>query len=415
MAFLLMAAGWGSVPVVSAVSVVSADEAIPLALSPARIALLRARIEDDLPGIVRRWISLSEVPSPSGGESARAARMEKEFRDLGLDEVHRDEIGNVMGILRGRSRSAKRVVYAAHLDTVAKEEDDVRVSRPDSGRLQGPGIRDDASGLIGLLEAGRCLKQMNILPPGDVWLLATVQEEIGLLGARKFLDDNASRVGRFVAVDGELGEIGYGATGILWLKIHFLTEGAHTLKSPGLPSANLAAARAIEDIYRINFPGTPETRESWLNVSMMGGADVVNAMAHDAWLTVDLRSNSPLVLRRLADEVRGAAWRAAKRTRVELKIETLLSIPGAVPVEGENSPFVKLAVEALVAAGRDRPSPMLRGTADHNRALERGIPGLSIGVTRGAGIHTPRETADIEPLPQGIAALAAMMASLPAE
>ena len=57
----------------------------------------------------------------------------------------------------------------------------------------------------------------------------------------------------------------------------------------------------------------------------------------------------------------------------------------------------------------------MRGTADHNRALERAIPGLSIGVTTGAGIHTPRETATISKLPAGITALAVLIATLPAD
>src|SRR5262245_56493308 len=261
-----------------------------LALAPERASALRARITADMPRIVEKWIAISEIPAPSGEEGERADRIEKELRDLGLDEVRRDDIGNVFGVLRGRARAGRRVVYAAHLDTVARPSDPVTVGRPEPGLLQGPGIRDDASGLIGLLEAVRVLKDAGLTPPDDVWVVATVQEEIGLLGAKKFLDDHAPRVARFLAVDGELGEVSYGATGIVWLKVHFLADGAHTLKSPGLPNPALAVARAIASISEIDAPRSPETRQSWVNVSMLSGADVVNAMPRDAWLTVDVRS-----------------------------------------------------------------------------------------------------------------------------
>jgi len=386
-----------------------------LALAPDRASALRAQITADLPRIVESWIAISEIPAPSGEEGERADRIEKELRELGLDEVRRDDIGNVSAVLRGRARGGKRVVYAAHLDTVARHWDPVTVGRPEPGLLQGPGIRDDASGLVGLLEAVRALKDAGLAPPDDVWIVATVQEEIGLLGAKKFLDDHAARVARFVAVDGELGEVSYGATGIVWLKVHFLADGAHTLKSPGLPNPALAVARAIASISEIDAPRTPETRQSWLNVSMLSGADVVNAMPGDAWFTVDVRSNSPEILDRLLRGVREASERAARSTGVAVAFEEMLRIPGA-PARGRAaSPFVTLVADALVAAGEAPPTFTMRGTADHNRALERGIPGIAIGVTTGAGIHTPRETASITRLSGGITALALLMASLPAE
>jgi tripeptide aminopeptidase len=387
-----------------------------LAVAPERASALKARIAADLPRIVERWIAISEIAAPSGDEGARAARIEKELRELGLEEVRRDEIGNVSGVLRGRApRGGNRVVYAAHLDTVARRTDPVSVGRPDPGQLQGPGIRDDASGLVGLLEAVRALRDAGLTPPDDVWIVATVQEEVGLLGAKKFLDDNAPRVARFVAVDGELGEISYGATGIVWLRVHFLSDGAHTLKSPGLPNPTHAVARAITAISGIDAPRAPESRQSWVNVSMLSGADVVNAMPRDAWFTVDVRSNSPEMLDRLLRNVREDSERAAQSTGVSVVFEEILRIPGAAPRGRAGSPFFTLVADALVAAGEGPPTFTLRGTADHNRALERGIPGLSIGVTTGAGIHTPRETASITRLPGGIAALAILIASLPAE
>src|SRR5262249_6120007 len=146
------------------------------------------------------------------------------------------------------------------------------------------------------------------------------------------------------------------ATGIVWLKVHFLSDGAHTLKSPGLPNPTLAVARAITAISTIDTPRTPETSQSWLNVSMLGGADVVNVMPRDAWFTVDVRSNSPQMLERLLRNVREDSERAARATGVRVTFEEILRIPGAAPRAREGSPFVTLVGDALVAAGEGPPS-----------------------------------------------------------
>jgi hypothetical protein len=48
-----------------------------------------------------------------------------------------------------------------------------------------------------------------------------------------------------------------------------------------------------------------------------------------------------------------------------------------VPRQRAGSSFAALAGAALSAAGEGPPIFTMRGTADHNRALERGIPGLA--------------------------------------
>jgi metal-dependent amidase/aminoacylase/carboxypeptidase family protein len=75
---------------------------------------------------------------------------------------------------------------------------------------------------------------------------------------------------------------------------------------PGPPHPAVALARAITSIAAIEAPRAPETRQSWINVSMLSGAGVVNAMPSDAWFTVDVRSNSPEMLERLVRAVREA-------------------------------------------------------------------------------------------------------------
>lgn len=393
------------VGLVSSPRVVNEPVLPALAATPSVRAAL-ADAETRLDQFVVEWVRIAEIPAPSGGEARRAEYVERRFRELGLSEVARDAAGNVLGLLRGRDASLPRVAMAAHLDTVAQAQADHSVRRTGAtgpqGRLIGPGIRDDASGLAGLLAAVSLMRDHGLRPEADTWIVATVEEEIGLKGAERFARERVSELGAFIAVDGHLGQISYAATGILWLKLHFTAEGAHTLKSHEKPSAILAAARAIERISSIPLRRSPETMESWINIGAMRGGDVPNAQARDAWFSVDLRSNDP----RTFEELEGRVLEIGRQTASEIGVgfhqETLHRLAGAMPHGAESSRLVRSARGVLEHLGWSQVHVTPRGTADHNVALALGIPGIAIGVTTGDGAHTPAEYADIAPFSTGV-------------
>lgn len=354
---------------------------------------------------VEEWIRIAAIPAPSGREARRADYLEKRFQGLGLSSVARDAAGNVVGLLRGRDSSLKKVVFAAHMDTVALSGADYTVRRlpPEGdGVLKGPGVRDDSVGLAGLVAAVDLMRSHDLVPPADTWFVATVQEEVGLQGAERFVQDHASELGAYVAVDGQLGQISYAATGIVWLKLHFRGGAAHTLKAHEKPSAIRAAARAIDLIGGIQIRRSPEAMESWLNIGSMGAGEVPNAQPHEAWFTVDLRSNDPESLRALERKVLDFARQAAQGEGVEVETETLHRQAGASLPDGDRSTLVSATRGVLGALGWNRIEVTPRGTAEHNVAIARGIPGIAIGMTTGDGAHTPDEYADIAPFVIGL-------------
>jgi len=354
---------------------------------------------------VQEWIELAEIPAPSGSEARRAAHVERRFNAIGLEAVGRDGAGNVLGLMRGKDRTLPKVAFMAHLDTVAPEAADHTVKRiadDRGGVLRGPGIRDDSSGLAALLAAATLLRGHGLEPPADTWFVASTREEIGLQGASRFFDDHAAELGAFIAVDGNLGQVSWAATGIVWLKLWFRGEGAHTLKAHEMPSTILAAARAIEEIAAIPLRRSPESMETWLGLGSMGGGQVPNAQPSEAWFTVDLRSNDPGQLAALERKVRDLAGQAARKVGVELEVETMQRMAGAEAPGAESSQLVVAARQVLEALSWNRIELTRRGTADHNVAILRGIPGIAIGITTGDGAHTPEEHADIAPFTVGL-------------
>ena len=66
------------------------------------------------------------------------------------------------------------------------------------------------------------------------------------------------------------------------------------MESRGGPSPAKAVAKAINAVYEIPLPpiaaGLGTFKLPTLNVGMLGGGTVVNAVPREAWFTVDLRS-----------------------------------------------------------------------------------------------------------------------------
>src|SRR5260221_14743909 len=66
----------------------------------------------------RRWQrELTEIPAPPFGEATRSEWLRQKFNTLGLENVHVDELGNVLGLLFPAPQSPL-IGISAHLDTV---------------------------------------------------------------------------------------------------------------------------------------------------------------------------------------------------------------------------------------------------------------------------------------------------------
>src|SRR5271165_574490 len=95
-------------------------------------------------------LQVTSIAAPPWGEAARSEWLNKRFSELGLADVHQDEIGNVFGVRPGSDPAAPYIALSAHLDTVFPSGTGISVRR-DGDKLYGPGISDNSSGIIALL------------------------------------------------------------------------------------------------------------------------------------------------------------------------------------------------------------------------------------------------------------------------
>lgn len=370
-----------------------------------RIKALRARadvraafndVERNRDRILKEWIAITEINAPSGKEAERAAFIENILRGYKSLEVSRDPTGNVVATRKGTG-GGPTVVIDAHMDTVFQEGLKIKVEMRD-GKIYAPGVGDDTRNVEALLAAVRALDAANLKTKGDILFLFTVEEETSFRGVEEFVKANKGRIDQYIALDGGYDGFTYGGIGINWYKHHFIGPGGHTRSSTPPYSATLPMARAIERIYQLQLPqGVPAN----LNIGMLGGADVVNAKAADAWFTVDLRSTSNEVIADLEKKIAAIVKEEAERERMTARTELISSTPAAQIPGHRESPLVKTA-EAVHYAMGFKPSITISGSNNGNVALLAGIPAISTGAGPCSNSHALTENCEIEPLYKGI-------------
>ena len=377
-------------------------------------------VETRRDGIIDEWIHLVETPAPSTKEQARARYIRAEMEKLGLTQIRTDDMMNVSGVRKGTG-GGPTVVFAAHMDSVFPEGTPIKVQR-DGDTLRAPGIGDDASNLMAVLETFRALDRAGVRTKGDLIFLASVQEELGLVGAKHWLETSGYKPDLFVAVDVSTTEVWYGALRIDQFKFFYTSPGAHTMESRDGPSPAKALARAITALYEIPLPPVAEGLDSFklpvINVGMLGGGTVVNAVPREAWFTVDLRSLDSATQDRLSTAVVSTVQRIGTQEGVGFRMEKKMGIDyskALAPEVRRDQPLVQtaLAIANHFRAPGTKPIEARDvGSTDANIAVSMGIPAVAVGAVSEHQPHRLEEYAEASSIIPGIQKLIVLAVAL---
>jgi len=360
-----------------------------------RVKAAFEHIDKDRDEILREWIAVTEINAPSKHEQERAKFLESILRKHNL-EIRYDSAGNLIATRKGTSGKPV-TVFDAHMDTVFQPGLKIKATVRD-GRVYAPGVGDDTRNIEALLATIRALDAAHIKTKGDLVFLFTTDEEAGMTGAKQYTKDNKGKVDYYVALDGGYEGFTYAGIGINWYRHHFIGPGGHTRSRTPPYSASLPLARAISRIYELKVPNNPSSN---LNIGMLGGSEVVNAKASDAWFTVDLRSTSNEVIADLEKQIATILDEEATRAGVTLKTDIISSSPAAVLPGNRESRLVMLA-EAVHRAMGFNPPIGNAGSNNSSAALLQGITSISTGAGPCNDSHALTENCEIEPLYKGI-------------
>jgi tripeptide aminopeptidase len=356
-------------------------------------------------------LELLALPGPSGGEEQVAEFITRHLRQAGApaESISADRAylrspfggrqGNLICRLPGTVRGP-RLLLMAHMDTVplcAGASPRVRGNWVTPADPQTALGADDRSGTaVVLATALEILRQSLAHPP--LTLLWTVQEEVGLCGAR-YLE--LARLGKprlAVNFDGGPAEkVTIGATGgyRLEIAVHGLAAHAGVAPDAGV-SAIAIASLAIAALHHEGWHGKIQKggRQGTSNVGVIRGGEATNVVTPRVDLRAEARSHDPAFRGRIVRQIQRAFAKAARTVRNRHGVAGTVEISDRLDYEafllGKDDASVRAAEEAIRAVGGEPFRAVSNGGLDANWMTARGIP----TVTLGCGQSDPHTTAE---------------------
>jgi putative selenium metabolism hydrolase len=155
-----------------------------------RIAAAAAALNSEMLGFAQ---TLIKTPSLSGEEKELAGVCAARMKALGYHEIFIDDIGNVVGVIRG-SGDGTGLMFNSHMDHVDPGNEALWSYPPyggviDGGFLHGRAASDVKGGLAAQIYAGAVLLQAGVKLRGDYIVSGVVQEEPAEMFGIRYLCD----------------------------------------------------------------------------------------------------------------------------------------------------------------------------------------------------------------------------------
>jgi acetylornithine deacetylase/succinyl-diaminopimelate desuccinylase-like protein len=183
--------------------------------------------------------------------------------------------------------------------------------------------------------------------------------------------------------------------------ITFNGPGGHSYGAFGLVNPMFALGQAAAEFSRTQVPASPKTTYS---IGLIGGGTSVNSIPVSAWMDVDMRSESPVELKRVEERLLKVVQEAADgentaRSTKEGKITVDAKLIGDRPggMTAADSPLAQTAKAAVEAGGYK--VALRNSSTDANMAMSLGIPALTIGrmgPDKSGRAHSLDEWIDVE-------------------
>ena len=362
---------------------------------------------------------LMRVESLSGREGAVATLVFDEMWRLGYDDVRRDEAGNVIGLVRGIGR-APAVMFNTHLDHVDVGDPADWPHPPygaelHDGRICGRGAVDIKGPLAAQVHGIGSLVADAARPPGDVYVTAVVQEEVGGLGARFLL----SHLRPPLVIVGEPSDnqVRRGHRGRTELTLDVRGRSVHA----SIPQAGVnpleVVANFITRLRCLEMTIDPDLGLSSVAPTLIRTDQTsANVIPSEAWLTLDWRN----VRGETADDVRQTLQGVAEASLVDGATATVVlprfverSYTGySTPYSSFFPPFALAADHPAVrsaervlssALGPRHPAGVWKFATDGGHFAAAGLTVVGFGPGDETLAHTVREAIDVSALEAAVA------------
>ncbi len=312
---------------------------------------------------------------------------------------HGGQVGNLALVLPG-TRPGPRRLLMAHVDTVPLCEGTRPVVR---GAVVAPADRrtalgaDDRSGAAVVLATALEILRRK-LPHPPLTFFWTVQEEVGLVGARYARLRMLARPRLAFNFDGGTpGKLTVGATGGYRMEIRVKGLAAHAGGAPedGV-SAIAIASLAVAELHREGWHGQIHKggHTGTSNVGVIRGGDATNVVTPYVEVRAEARSHDPAFRERIVRAIERAFRKAARSVRNREGVRGQVRFKGRLEYEAfklpDDEPCVLCAEAAVRSVGGKPVRAIANGGLDANWMTARGIPTVSLGCGQ-KNAHTTKE------------------------
>ena len=356
------------------------------------------------PQLAHWQMEMARIPAPPFGETARGEWLAERFREVGLDDVRIDDVGNVFGTHPGFGK--RHVALSAHIDTVFPANTPLNI-RQQGSRIYGPGVSDNGAGVAAMLGIAALLRSVRLRHAMPFVFIGNVGEEGegDLRGMRHIFSTPRWKdsIAYSVVLDGAGADtIVAEALGSRRFEVIVRGPGGHSWSDFGAPNPIVILAKAIQMFTATPVPTAPKTT---FNIGVIRGGTSVNSIPESASMKVDIRSTSMTEMERLEQSMRLALNRAVedetlaaemrsssqKRPGVSYEVVAIGNRPAGELAPGARILQVVRAVDAQLA----NAAQIQRASTDANIPLSLGLEAVAIGGGgSGGGAHTLQEWFD---------------------
>ncbi len=350
--------------------------------------------------MIEEFCRMVKVDSTSYNERPFTDWLTNRCREMGL-EVYEDKAGerlnssagNLYITVPGNLPGVEPVMLCCHMDTVEPGRGVKPVVKEDRICSDGTTIlgSDDKAGIVAILECVRVLKEQNI-PHGDLELIFTVAEEVGLQGAKLLEYDRIkAKFGYVLDCDGSAGTIITQAPAQYKIKATVYGKAAHAGICP--EEGVNAIVLASNAISKMTLGRLDENTTA--NIGVIQGGKATNIIPDMVNIEGETRSNNPEVLEQKTQEICNIIEDTANQGggRAEVVKEFLYPHLNLT----EDDPAVQYAITAAKKLGQEPKLQSTGGGSDANIFNGEGIATANLGIGMNK-VHSTEEYITIKDL-----------------
>lgn len=359
---------------------------------------IEAVYEDLQELILTNLVMINEQAAPTFEEGRRSKIFcERANAANNLVQCGIDEMNNGVGILRGQ-KADKNILVVSHLDTHFSNTYDHRV-QIQPGLVGGIGVADNGLGCAVNAALPLFFERLGYEPNANMIFMGS-SRSLGsgdLAGLQFFLDRGRRKIDYGICIEGlELGRISHASHGVLRGSITYKNRSERYNHEEA--GALYYLSEIINDLLAYPLPSRPKTVVSLTSIR---AGHAFNRTATEGTLNIEIRGEASDIIQDLSSFIGDLADEYSSRTEAEITFRRLsLRLPGGIPYRSELVRSTRTILEWLDISPQIYPS-----RSELAALIARGIPSVTIGLTRGDHTDSTDESVHLTPLKKGICQL----------